>query len=367
MPKILFFDFKINRLLTDPLFASGGSTVQIYSWIQGLTSLKHRVGIFVDAKKQNKSNEYIDELDMYDHSHGIPKLRWIYYRFPWLFKEIRRYRPDYIYQSCAGFTTAIAALISRILKIPFIYRVANDIDSDERIKKLPPHAYWGYLWGIRSASYIVCQNKYQYDNFRKRFPHTKSGVIYNPFYIQQDKVFSKQKKERKYIAWIGLFQYQKNLMGLFDVANNMPDIKFSIAGHAILTIDTETESVIKKLEKLKNVEFVGYISRENIRKFLSKAIALLNTSHYEGFSNTFLEAFSVGTPVITTKKVDQDHVIESNNLGGVCEEIPDLPETINKFIRLKNIDTIRDNCIKYVATNHDPKKLANEMIDFLGK
>ena len=45
MPKILFFDFKISMLLINPLFASGGSTVQIYSWIQGLTSQKYRVGI----------------------------------------------------------------------------------------------------------------------------------------------------------------------------------------------------------------------------------------------------------------------------------------------------------------------------------
>jgi glycosyltransferase involved in cell wall biosynthesis len=369
MPKILFYDFKIQKLLADPLFSAGGSTIQIYSWIQGLISLKQNVGIFyIDCDKTHKNeNAYINKLKGYDKSKGIPKVRWIYYRFPKLLKEIKRYRPDYIYQSCAGHETATAALICKVLKLPLIYRVANDIESDERVNRLAPHAYWGYKLGIKHSTYILCQNKYQYNNLSKKFPQKQISIIHNPFYIPQGNVHSVLKSERKYIAWVGLFQYQKNMMGLFNVARNIPSMKVLIAGKNTETNDPKTDNAIKRLLKLKNVEFVGYISRVNIRGFLNKATILLNTSHYEGFSNTFLEAFSVGTPVITTRKVDPDNIIEDNNLGSVCDLISELPETINKFITLKNIEEIRDRCIKYVRDNHNPNKLAKEMMTVLGQ
>ncbi|MCD4731510.1 MAG: glycosyltransferase [Bacteroidales bacterium] len=366
MPKILFLDFEISKLFHDQSFKAGGSTIQIYSWIKGLTAQKYRVGIFdSDNVYQGKYGKYIDKLNMYNRNYGIPMFRWVYYRMPWLLKEIKRYRPDYIYQSCAGFSTAIGALISTVLKIPLIYRAANDIDSDERIKKLSLHSYWGYKWGINHANYILCQNQYQYNNFVKRFPPQKIAIVHNPFYMLQENIPYIQKTEGKYIAWVGLFQYQKNLMGLYCVAKHLPGFSFLIAGCSIPNGGQETEHAKKKLETLSNVKFVGYLSRKHIRAFLSKAMALLNTSHYEGFSNTFLEALSVGTPVITTRKVDPDHIIERNHLGSVCESISDLPETIREFISLDSMDSIRTNCINYVKKYHDPVKLARTMIRFL--
>ena len=41
---------------------------------------------------------------------------------------------------------------------------------------------------------------------------------------------------------------------------------------------------------LPNIKFVGFIPRNEISSFLGDAYLLLNTSFYEGFSNTFLES-----------------------------------------------------------------------------
>jgi len=69
------------------------------------------------------------------------------------------------------------------------------------------------------------------------------------------------------------------------------------------------------LKELPNVKFSGYIKRADMNNFLSEAYALLNTSHFEGFSNTFLEAWAVGTPVISTIYVNPDNIINEKSLG----------------------------------------------------
>ena len=120
MAKILFFDLTIHKLLEDPKYKAGGSTIQIFSWLKGLISINIRVGIFTKNKTDTKN---CDQLSMFNDSYGMPKLRWIYYRFPWILKQIRNYHPDFIYQSCAGIETAMAALIAKLLKIPFISKI----------------------------------------------------------------------------------------------------------------------------------------------------------------------------------------------------------------------------------------------------
>ena len=67
--------------------------------------------------------------------------------------------------------------------------------------------------------------------------------------------------DRSYIAWIGIFQYQKNLPALLDVVQKMPQIKFKIAGKsANSNLDDKTQTALHKLSECKNVDFVGYLN-----------------------------------------------------------------------------------------------------------
>ena len=109
---------------------------------------------------------------------------------------------------------------------------------------------------------------------------------------------------------------------------------------------------------LNNVEFIGHIKNETIPEFLSKAFCLLNTSRLEGFSNTFLEAWSVGTPVITTKNVNPDEIISDYSLGIVSENYDEIPKILKKLIEEKQYMGFSKTCSNYVKDHHDPIKLA---------
>jgi glycosyltransferase involved in cell wall biosynthesis len=101
---------------------------------------------------------------------------------------------------------------------------------------------------------------------------------------------------------------------------------------------------------------------------LSEALALLNTSHHEGFSNTFLEAFSTGTPVISPEKVDPDHIIRKHALGASVDDVSDFPSVIRQLSENQDrFEETSQRCREYVYKNHDPQLLARRLVEILSK
>ena len=72
---------------------------------------------------------------------------------------------------------------------------------------------------------------------------------------------------------------------------------------------------------------LGKVPRSQMPNVYRNALALLCTSAYEGFPNTFLEAWSHGIPVVST--IDPDNLIAARRLGAVA---PD-PQALAAAIR----------------------------------
>ena len=58
---------------------------------------------------------------------------------------------------------------------------------------------------------------------------------------------------------------------------------------------------------------------------------LLSTPDFEGFSNMFLEALAVGTPVMTRRQVDPDSIVERHTLGASAEDELALSKSVKAF------------------------------------
>ena len=368
--KILFIDFTLPYLLKDSSHPIGGWAVQLNAWINGLRTNGHQVGVLTwkgTGSFVNKKLDF-DLIETYDPNRGIKILKYFYNYIPALYKGAAEYGPDVIIQACAGLNTGIMAFIADRLNIPFIYRVANDMGVDYRYKdRLRKYEQIVYRYGLRKADIILCQNRYQYNNLKEKFPKKPLHILHNPFLKYSD-VKINPNEERKYIAWLGVFQKQKNLPLLYDIARKCPGTTFKIAGMPGKSMDSDTERALASLKKLSNVVFVGYLPRKQVPLFLSKAVTLLNTSHYEGFSNTFLEAFSVGTPVIAPERVDPDDIIADNKLGISVKNDSDFPEFIKNLFGDKNrFNETKKRCREYVYKNHDPKMLAERLIKVISE
>ena len=367
--KILYFDFSIPYLIKDADYPVGGAAVEWLNWIKGFQENNDKVGVLTwkGANKLlgDKANQF-DMVETFGQDEGIRYVRTFNLRLPRFKEAIKNYQPDVVIQGCAALNTGLLSIAASGTNVPFVYRAANDMDADDRYKnRMSRYEAFFYQLGLKKATAIVCQNEYQFENFKKKFPNKPMIILHNP-YEALETVAPKLIDERKYIAWLGVFQPQKNMTALVEIVKALPSHQFRIGGKASSTsMDDATRLALKALEEAPNVTFEGYVKRTQIASFLSSAYLLLNTSHYEGFSNTFLEAFAVGTPIVCPRKVDPDHIIENNRLGMVAEDYDELPACIKRVIDNQDYSEMADRCLEYVVRKHNPKTLAAQFTSFL--
>lgn len=366
MAKFFFFDSDILLLLTqNQQKLSGGAAVQSLVWIRGLTELGHTIYIptYQDeklTKEETKRNIHLTQI--YHKDKGIKKLRVIYYRLPRLFIRLKEMKPDYVYQSIPSWMSFFVAIFCKIFKIKYIQRIANDNDLDRGYIRYHSNLkYLLLLLGMKMSYCVLCQNDYQYNQLQNRFPNKKTLKIHNPFILKE--IESPKNSGRKYIAWVAKIRYVKNIKLLYEIALLMPEERFVVAG-ILSDSDPETVEYLQKSQLLANVTFRGIVNRENILEFLAGAKYLLNTSRYEGFSNTYLEAMAVGTPVLTTPKANPDQIIDKNQIGIVYRTSKELQEKINN-LSMAEYKQMSKRCIEYVKNNHDYIRLTKKMLDFI--
>lgn len=367
MARFLFYDDRIVDIFKSTESPSGGAAVQAFAWIHGLTRSGQDIYILTRAAQPSsikKEYQHYKLLPLYDETKGIRWLRWVYYRLPYVFRSIKAVKPDYLYQGVPGWPTFLIGIICRYLRIKFIVRISNDYLLDERfLRNYSRLHYYLVGLGLKSAYCILCQNSYQYGLVKSRYPAKPVLKVPNPI-LTEPMASGVSAKERSFIAWVGLFQYQKNLPLLYHIASLLKQEEFYIAGKALANIDEETHLHLEKLKQLPNVKFAGFLDRNQILPFLAQAKFLLNTSHYEGFSNTFLEAMKVGTPILTTDKVNPDNIISAHNLGIVYNDPHDLNAKVNALSPAAYA-SMSGNSQEYVLKNHDCEMLAYRLLDFL--
>jgi glycosyltransferase involved in cell wall biosynthesis len=365
--KFFFTDTAVMELIVQEGNASGGAAVQTLMWMEGLTELGHKVFL---AKLENDNRpikpafKKFQLVPIYDSSKGIRVIRMATYRIPAFYKALKKTCPDFLYDSVPWWDTYINVGICKLLNIKHIIRISSDIMLDSNFKKTTSRSHKFFMHiGLRNSSLILAQNNYQFQSLKKLFPKTSIQKIYNPIIINKD-FLHKKEDFMEYIAWIANFRFAKNLKLLYIIAKAMPHENFKIAGIPFNPLDNESKEYVDLLRKLNNVMFMGKLNREDIPPFLAKSKFLLNTSRYEGFSNTFLEAMCTGTPILTGSLVNPDGIIDRNDLGFVYHDELELQKFLNN-ISLERYQQLSENCIEYVCQNHEYIALSHRLLELL--
>jgi glycosyltransferase involved in cell wall biosynthesis len=369
--RILFTDFTLPYLLADDSVAIGGWAVQLEKWLRGISAIGLSGGVLTwkGANAHVGHALSFDLLETYDPDRGIRIAKYFYLYIPLLLKAARTFEPDVIIQSTHSIHTGIMAWIASRLNVPFVHWIASDIDADGRYKsEMALYERLAYSYGLDRARMIICQNEYQLAELRKIYPHKQLAIVENVFEMPAGTLSPLQRRERRYVAWLGVFRKPKNMPLLLRVARALPEIEFRVAGIPAQEMDADTAQALETLKSLSNVRFAGYMSRKDVLAFLAEASALLCTSHYEGFPNTFLEAFAVGTPVVTRKIVDPNTIVSRNDLGYVASDESGLIEAIRALAGLRDEEysDLALRCRRYVEDSHAPKAAAGRLVSLIG-
>lgn len=162
------------------------------------------------------------------------------------------------------------------------------------------------ILSYRNADKIVCCSRKVMEKVNEVLPNQSKKVIYNPVDCQLASYKSKESLEQNLndkklnLLAIGRLHPQKDyktMLKAFDLAYEQNEnIELYILGEGEQR--AEIENLIGKLKSKNSIYLLGF--KENPFSYLAKCDALLHSALYEGFGNIFIEALSVGTPIITT-------------------------------------------------------------------
>ena len=199
---------------------------------------------------------------------------------------------------------------------------------------------------INKASKIICCSKSTMHDLQKYF-HVKDekvslvyqGVDKNVFYIigkeeerQAEHTLRSKGIRDPFILFVGTIEPRKNLENLLYAfekikAKQMFNGKLVVIGMQGW-MSEGIEGLIRKLELEDDVLFLGYLPDEELRYFYNKAEVFIFPSFYEGFGFPIVEAFSCGTPVITSNisscpEVAQDAalMVDPHNFEDIAQAI----------------------------------------------
>jgi glycosyltransferase involved in cell wall biosynthesis len=154
---------------------------------------------------------------------------------------------------------------------------------------------------------------------------------------------------RKRVVWAGRFSHEKRFEWLIEVAKRLPEIDFDVLGSKN-KLGAYDSKLIEQAEGIENIFLRGRVPHEQMGSYYDNSDLLLCTSIYEGFPNTFLEAWSVATPVVTT--VDPDNVVERHQLGAKAETVDALVRAISESLETENWLRLSANAAKYFNQYH---------------
>lgn len=227
---------------------------------------------------------------------------------------MRRIDADlYVYRSTPDFGSVVCTL-AELLGSSWVYGITNDANIEERPARLDPLRRLLYEYSLRRAEAVVVQTEYQARRLRDS-RGVETTVIPNG-YPSADSVVPYD--EREYFLWVGrLEQTQKRPHLFLDLAERLPNYEFRLVGPESRDAAYQRR-LSRRFSDIDNVEYVGAVPPEDIHSYFADAIALINTSRFEGFPNTFLESWRVATPVVSLA-IDLTRYLDGEPVRGYAD------------------------------------------------
>lgn len=336
---------------------AGGVERQTSFMARWLAARGHRVSLLTWDEGQDDAVmiDGVRVIKMCRSDAGLRGLRFFHPRWSSLNTALKRADASLYYHNCAEYITGQVALWCRRNHRKFVFSSASDPECDPALPDMPKlRDRVFYRYGIRHADRIIVQSNKQWRMLKQGFG-LESVVLPMPCAGATADEFpppAPPRGDSRQVLWVGRIAEVKRLEVLLDVAAAMPDVRFEIAGKP--DPDNEySQALVARARTLPNVVMHGSVARDRMSELYGRAALLCCTSAFEGFPNTFLEAWSYGVPVVST--VDPDDLIASRGLGIAIPDKNRLPDAIRVLLNSPGLWGERSqNARRYYVENHAP-------------
>jgi glycosyltransferase involved in cell wall biosynthesis len=271
-----------------------------------------------------------------------------------LFRAIGKANPDVVIQRASGPETGICALYASLKNKKFIYSVAHNAEMvGKSVASHHPLYRRLYEYGVNRADKIVVQSQDQMRSLTRMNEHlsAKAVIISNSIEARPLPTVN-----RDSILWIARAQSWKRPEIFIRLANTIKTERLVM----VMPVTERTDEIKKIQDKavsMPNIEFLSSIDFKSSQQLFNKSKVFVNTSTWEGFPNTFLQAGMSATPIVSLE-VDPDNFIKNNRCGFVCDGDFSILEEKVSFL-LKNEKAWQEasqNCHNYVMGKHNIQK-----------
>ena len=349
--RILFWDDTVSNMNCGRSF--GGIAVQLNFWMQVFSANGWEIHALTNE------DSYDDKITHYHHINHFHKAELIW-EWANIYKIVRRIRPSIILFRGAKRLLYPLSRIGKRFGAKVIMQGASDVNFEiDKANVGNTINRRLYVAGLHRVDYIVCQNKYQTDTLKKNF--NRDSLIISNIWVE-NKIQQNPNISSAEIVWVGNFRKLKRPEWLYEAARALPEIKFAIAGGPVS--HEFYNQMAQEAESIRNLSFLGQISIDNSNALIGNAQLLVCTSEYEGFPNTFLQAWSANVPVIST--VDPNKIIENYYLGLIINSPNDLINAITKLLADRNLYISMQQSIgNYFSAHHSAQKCFDKLIDYI--
>jgi hypothetical protein len=160
-------------------------------------------------------------------------------------------------------------------------------------------------WGLRHASHIIAQTPRQGRILRERFGLDAATVVRN-FQPLPENLPTKPSAPIE-VFWVANFKAVKRPELFVQLAESFlgrADVKFTMAGRPS-GLRRQFAPLMERINRTANLEYLGELTIDDVNKRMARAAVHVNTSSFEGFPNTFIQAWAQGA-VVATIAVDPD-------------------------------------------------------------
>ena len=276
--------------------------------------------VFDQGQPEGATWEGVRTIRAYRPDEGMPVLRFLYPRWTKLQSALRRADADIYYTSCAGAHLGQTVLFAHRRGRKVVFRVASNSDCDPR-KLLVRYRRDRllYRYGLARADLVLAQTAQQQRALRQNF--ARDSHIAPSLFEPAER--SRPLEERDIDAlWVGHIRSFKRPDVLLEMARRLPRLRFHMVGGRMPGSEQLFDAVRSEARALGNVTFHGAVPYLEARSLYERARLFVSTSDIEGFPNTYLQAWSHGTPVVAF--LDPDGLLERHAMGRAARTVGDM-------------------------------------------
>lgn len=260
-----------------------------------------------------------------------------------LWQKLKEIAPDVIYQNMGTSYAGVAAHYARQYGCKFVLHLASDSDitpfkMGKNLKRLFPYIekkVFGYA--VRHNHCLIAQTRYQKHLVKKNFDQTCTAIISNFQPYPKETI---QKGNPVKVVWIANFKVIKQPELFIRLAHDLHTME--IAAEFIMignpaTIDGNAwqnwqQSLEREMDKVPALSYIGGQSPDAVEAILAKSDILVNTSQFEGFSNTFIQAWMRCVPVVSLHS-NPDNLLSDGRIGLISNNYNQLCKDVIRLIK----------------------------------